>query len=173
MLVPRPSAASPSGADAPGAVDVAVVAWPADGPARTRAHAAGRPCLIGAADPPPTDCDRHEDWVRTTTDAGEVAVRTRALVRHAPHGRPTILHADVVMALPDLELSLLGAIHPDPGRVTPRHRLDGVLDDHRSRTVRTAGTPCGRSGPVSASPASTCSTCRVGCCQLATADVSA
>ncbi|MET0143784.1 MAG: hypothetical protein ABW328_03235 [Ilumatobacteraceae bacterium] len=121
---------------APRPIDVAVVDWPADHRARTTARATGRPCLlvIDADIAPPTDCDRHEDWVRTTADPTEVAIRTQALSRHAPSGRQPILDRSAVMALPDLQLSLLGALDARPGRVTPRQRLDDVVDAHHRRT---------------------------------------
>ena len=123
--------------------DVAVVPWPSDHTQRSRARAAGRPCLL-VVDPavaPPTDCDLDEDWVLTTTPAADVRARLRSLsTRPAPPGR-MVLEPAVVDQLDDRQVRLFAALDRRPGRVTRRARLtpagDADADAELAAVLRT------------------------------------
>jgi hypothetical protein len=120
-----------------GTADVAVVPWPSDRTARSRARATGRPCLL-IVDPavaPPTDCDLHEDWVLATAPSADVRARLRALATRPVPPRPVVLDAAVVDELDDRQLLLLAALDVRPGRITPRHRLTTLVDSHDDVTA--------------------------------------
>ena len=67
------------------AVEVPIVAWPAQASARAQFARRAVPCLlvVGASDPPPPQWGELEDWVREPARAAEVALRAVTIARRA------------------------------------------------------------------------------------------
>jgi hypothetical protein len=117
------------------AVDVELVAWPAETERCAALAARGVPRLLlvatGNTPPPPTD-DCLQDWVRVPADGEEVALRVLGLQHRAEHHALRRPHVDkdgvlrygaAWIALPPIEASLAGVLADRFGGVVARDLL--------------------------------------------------